>query len=100
MNDATVGNELPATGGDGEQPLFAPAGAGAPAQHEASRTSPPWTVAVIDDDKAVHSVSRLVLGDSSFKGRPLRILSEYSGDGARRLLRDENDISVLLLDVV
>ncbi len=60
----------------------------------------PWKVAVIDDEKAVHAVTRLVLRDFRFKDRPFEILSEYSAAGAKRLMREHPDIAVLVLDVV
>jgi diguanylate cyclase (GGDEF)-like protein/PAS domain S-box-containing protein len=60
----------------------------------------PWKVAVVDDEKAVHAVTRLVLRDFRFKNRPIEILSEYSAAGAKRLMLEHPDIAVLVLDVV
>jgi len=60
----------------------------------------PWKIAIVDDDEGVHAVTRLVLSDFRFKDRPLRIYSETSAQGAKRLLRDEPDIAAILLDVV
>lgn len=60
----------------------------------------PWRMLVVDDEPDVHRVTRMVLSDFSFEGRPLEILSAYSGAEARLLLSQSNDIAVILLDVV
>jgi diguanylate cyclase (GGDEF)-like protein/PAS domain S-box-containing protein len=88
--------------GASKAPGAAPAAGGAAAEHpQLSGAAPrPWKVAVVDDEKAVHAVTRLVLRDFRFKNRPLEILSEYSGAGAKRLMREHPDIAVLVLDVV
>ncbi len=59
-----------------------------------------WTVAVIDDDAAVHEGTRFALYDYSLQGQGLRILSAYSAEEGKRLLRDEPDVAVVFLDVV
>jgi len=65
------------------------------AQHGA-----PWKVAVIDDDPAVHDGTRYALYDYVLNGQKLDILSAYSADEGRHLLRNHPDIAVVLLDVV
>jgi signal transduction histidine kinase/DNA-binding NarL/FixJ family response regulator len=59
-----------------------------------------WTVAVIDDDPAVHEGTRFALYDYSLNGQGLRILSAHSAAEGRRLLAEEPDIAVVFLDVV
>jgi diguanylate cyclase (GGDEF)-like protein/PAS domain S-box-containing protein len=59
-----------------------------------------WKLAVIDDDRGVHDVSRLVLANLRYKGMPVHILHAYSGAEGRKLLEREKDIAVILLDVV
>ncbi len=59
-----------------------------------------WTIAVIDDDPAVHEGTRFALYDYSLHGQGLRILSAYSAAEGRALLERERDIAVVLLDVV
>jgi len=59
-----------------------------------------WKLMVIDDDEAVHQVTRMVLEDLVFEDRGLSIVEGYSGKDAQRLLRDHPDTAVLLLDVV
>jgi signal transduction histidine kinase/DNA-binding NarL/FixJ family response regulator len=60
----------------------------------------PWKVAVIDDDAAVHDGTRYALYDYVLNGQKLDILSAYSADEGRHLLRNHSDIAVVLLDVV
>lgn len=60
----------------------------------------PWKLLVVDDEEDVHLVTRLVLRDFRFEGAPVQLLSAYSGVAARRELRRNPDIAVVLLDVV
>ncbi|HEX2135332.1 MAG TPA: DUF3369 domain-containing protein [Microvirga sp.] len=59
-----------------------------------------WTIAIIDDDAAVHDGTRFALYDYSLNGKGLRILSAYSAAEGRALLASEPDIAVVFLDVV
>jgi CheY-like chemotaxis protein len=59
-----------------------------------------WTIAVVDDDPAVHEGTRFALYDYTLHGQGLRILSAYSAEEGRRLLATERDIAVVFLDVV
>ncbi len=59
-----------------------------------------WKVLVVDDEPAVHDVTRLALGDMSFDQRGLQLLSAYSGAQAREMLAEHADIALILLDVV
>lgn len=60
----------------------------------------PWNVLVVDDEPDIHHVTRLALTNISFLGRPLNIMSCYSGREAVALLKERNDIALMLLDVV
>jgi len=60
----------------------------------------PWHVLVVDDDEAIHDVTRLVLSNFHFDNRPLQLFFAYSALEARELLEQPNDFSILLLDVV
>ncbi|MCG8532225.1 MAG: hypothetical protein MI749_16390, partial [Desulfovibrionales bacterium] len=59
-----------------------------------------WRILIVDDEEEVHIVTRLVLEDFTFEGRGLELLSAYSGKESLELLRDTEDIAVVLLDVV
>jgi signal transduction histidine kinase/response regulator of citrate/malate metabolism len=59
-----------------------------------------WKVAVIDDDPAVHEGTRFALYDYNLNGQGIDIISAYSAEEGRELMRSSPDIAVLLLDVV
>ena len=64
------------------------------------RAAAPWQVLLVDDEPAVHDVSRLVLGDLRFDGRGIELLSACSGAQAREILSRRDDVALVLLDVV
>ena len=59
-----------------------------------------WKVMIVDDDHEVHKITKLVLSSFQFKGKTLEFISAYNGEEARRLLSQNTDIAVILLDVV
>jgi signal transduction histidine kinase len=59
-----------------------------------------WRILVVDDDPEVHAVTRLALGEFSFEGRTLEILSAHSAAQARELWQRERGIALALVDVV
>ncbi len=59
-----------------------------------------WKVLIVDDEEQVHSVTKMVLADFTFRELPLTFISAYSADQGRALLADNPDIAVCLLDVV
>ena len=59
-----------------------------------------WKLIVADDDEEVHAVTALALSDFTFKGRPLNILSSYSAEETEKMIVDNPDTAVILLDVV
>ncbi len=59
-----------------------------------------WKVAVIDDDPAVHEGTRFALYDYSLLGQGIEILSAYSAEEGRDLMRNNPNVAVILLDVV
>lgn len=60
----------------------------------------PWTLLLVDDEEDVIEVSKLVLDDLQFEGRPMRILTANSGREARLIFEREHDIAVAFIDVV
>src|SRR5829696_7999929 len=63
-------------------------------------TAAPWKIAIIDDDPAVHDGTRFALYDYTLNGQRLQILSGYSAQEGRELMRAHPDMAVVLLDVV
>jgi two-component system, sensor histidine kinase and response regulator len=59
-----------------------------------------WKVLIVDDEKDVHDITRLVLRNFSFDDRELEFISAYSGKEAMHLLKENNDIALIILDVV
>ena len=60
----------------------------------------PWQVLVVDDEPAVHEVTKLVMAGFEMEGRPLQFIHCYSAAEARIVLTAPNDIALILLDVV
>lgn len=60
----------------------------------------PWQVLVVDDDPAVHEVTKLVMAGFEMDGRTLEFSHCYSSAEARAMLAARNDIALILLDVV
>jgi response regulator RpfG family c-di-GMP phosphodiesterase len=59
-----------------------------------------WKVIIVDDDRDVHEITKLALKDFRYVGEPLLFISAYSGEEARQLLAEHDDIAIVLLDVV
>jgi len=59
-----------------------------------------WKLLVIDDEPAIHDVTRLTLGGLKVEGHPLAILSAYTAAAGRAVLQAHPDVAVVLLDVV
>jgi response regulator RpfG family c-di-GMP phosphodiesterase len=66
----------------------------------AAARSGPWKILIVDDEEDVHHVTRLVLGRFTFEERPLQLMSAYSAVEARKVLAENPDVAVILLDVV
>ena len=59
-----------------------------------------WKILIVDDEDAIHQVTRLAMEDLKFEGRSVDFLSAYSGEEARKILLECDDIAIVLLDVV
>ncbi len=59
-----------------------------------------WKVIIADDEEEIHSITRMVLGDYFFEGQGLQFLSSYTGEETKKLIEDNPDAAILLLDVV
>ena len=64
------------------------------------KSVPPWHVLVVDDEPAVHEVTKLVMAGFEMDGRPLEFTHCYSAEEARQVLSQPNDFALILLDVV
>jgi len=60
----------------------------------------PWLVLLVDDEPAIHEITKLVLANACVAGRPVALHSAYSGEEARVFMRLHPDTALVLLDVV
>ena len=71
-----------------------------PAQPASTTQRSVWRVMIIDDDEDVHSTTTFALGNLDMQHRALEFVHAYSAAQARELLKHEQEIAVILLDVV
>ncbi|MFG0605433.1 DUF3369 domain-containing protein [Vibrio mimicus] len=60
----------------------------------------PWRVLLVDDDEQMHQITRLALTGFQFQHRPLELVSVLSGHEAQKVMAENNDIALALIDVV
>lgn len=60
----------------------------------------PWKVLIVDDERDVHTATRLAVGNIYYKEKPLELLGAMSADEAYHILTEHPDIALILLDVV
>lgn len=60
----------------------------------------PWKILIVDDEKEVHQITKLILQDFTFEGQQIETFSAFSGDEARQFLTQNPDTALVLLDVV
>jgi len=59
-----------------------------------------WVVLIVDDDRDVHTVTRMALQHFRFEGRPLKFVDCYTAREALAVLPTLPDLALILLDVV
>src|SRR3954454_23008201 len=57
----------------------------------------PWKIMIVDDDREVHAVTKVVLGDFVFDGRPVEFVNAYSAVEACKAFMEHPDTAVVLL---
>ena len=74
----------------------------APAEVQPATEAPQevWKVLVVDDEPQVHTVTKLVLRDLTFKGRKIQFCDAYSAAEAKKVLAENPDVCLALVDVV
>jgi diguanylate cyclase (GGDEF)-like protein len=77
--------------------LFAPENIGTSDVTELSQDT--WEVLIVDDDKEVHSFTKLALHDFTFNNQKLIFTSAYSAKEAIEIIQKKN-FAVILLDIV
>jgi len=76
--------------------LNLPAGGG----ETATPRRPPWKILIVDDEGDIHAVTKLVLADFTFRDRGLAFIDAYNGYSACKIMEEQPDTAVILLDVV
>jgi CheY-like chemotaxis protein len=64
------------------------------------RVRAPWKVLVVDDEQQIHTVTKMVLSNFSFRDQGLEFISAYSAEEARGRISEHPDIAVAFIDVV
>lgn len=59
-----------------------------------------WKVIIVDDEPEVHAVTKLALNDFIFQDRKLEFISAYSGAEGKKVISENPDAAIVLLDVV
>jgi len=59
-----------------------------------------WKVLIVDDEKGVHTATKIAMESFLLDDKGLSFISAYSGGEAKQLLEQTTDIAVILLDVV
>ncbi|SEB55159.1 DUF3369 domain-containing protein [Paenibacillus sp. GP183] len=59
-----------------------------------------WEVLIVDDEKQVHQVTKMVLNDFIFDGKKLEFHSAFSATEAKELIEAHPNAALILLDVV
>jgi len=59
-----------------------------------------YKVMIADDDSEVHVVTKMILQSFEYEGKGILFVDAYTGEEAKQLLRQHEDIAVIFLDVV
>jgi two-component system sensor histidine kinase ChiS len=59
-----------------------------------------WKVLIVDDDNDIHEITKLAFRDFKFENKFIEFLSAYSAKEAEQIIRNNNDIVLILLDVI
>ncbi|QEN06042.1 DUF3369 domain-containing protein [Thiospirochaeta perfilievii] len=60
----------------------------------------PWKILISDDEKEIHTITKIVLSNFIYENRKVEIYDAYSRSETIEILKEHDDIAVLLLDVV
>ncbi|NKI17724.1 DUF3369 domain-containing protein [Spongiibacter sp. KMU-166] len=60
----------------------------------------PWKILIVDDEEAIHAVTKLSLRNMQVLGRSIQLFHARSGKESIEIMRREKDIALVLMDVV
>lgn len=64
------------------------------------KSAVPWKILIADDDSNVHDTTILALSGVQIHGRPLEFMHAYSAKEAQKVIVENPDTALVLLDVV
>lgn len=59
-----------------------------------------WTVLIVDDEPAIHDVTKIALRNFSYDGRSINFLHAFSASEACEVLKENRSVALIFLDVV
>ena len=59
-----------------------------------------WKIMIVDDDATIHNATKKVLRNFNFEDKSLKFISAYNKNEAKKLIQQNPDVAVLLLDVM
>ncbi|MDA8621876.1 EAL domain-containing protein [Psychrosphaera sp.] len=59
-----------------------------------------WKIVVVDDEPEIHQVTKMALSGTKIAGKHLSLMHAYSAEEALALLKAEENVAVVILDVV
>ncbi|TAG97448.1 MAG: adenylate/guanylate cyclase domain-containing response regulator [Oscillatoriales cyanobacterium] len=59
-----------------------------------------WKVLIVDDEIEIHDITKLALKEFIFENKSIKFFSAYSGKEAKEIIKNNDDIALILLDVV
>jgi len=65
-----------------------------------SKNSEKWNILIVDDDKEVHNLTKMVFKKFTFEDKGINFVHAYSAHEAKSILKNSNSIALILLDVV
>jgi response regulator RpfG family c-di-GMP phosphodiesterase len=61
---------------------------------------PPWKIVIVDDEKDIHTITKMALKRFTLDDRGLTFLHAYSAEEGKKILAEEEDVALVFLDVV
>lgn len=58
----------------------------------------PWNVLIVDDDYEIHAVTKFAFLSIDIHGRPINWLDAYTGKEAVEIVKNNNEIHLMILD--
>ncbi len=59
-----------------------------------------WKILIVDDESEVHTATSIALNNFIFEEKSLGFLNAYSASQAQKIIQENSDIAIILLDVI